>query len=83
VTKGLTGEGEESLASGKNSPNLGKMMELTSQSSNPPHQGIELDEINSMVVFVCNGSALFCRKRSPESLQEFRICKSSATVYGS
>jgi hypothetical protein len=42
------------------------MTELTSDSRNPPHHGVELDEGNSRVVSICTGSARFCRKSSPE-----------------
>jgi hypothetical protein len=42
------------------------MTELTSDSHNPPHHGVELDEGNSKVVSICNGSARFRRKSSPE-----------------
>jgi hypothetical protein len=42
------------------------MTQPTSKSSNPPHHNIELDEGNSMVVFICTGSARFRRKSSPE-----------------
>jgi hypothetical protein len=82
-TKGLTGVGEESPTLGKNSPNLGKMMEPTLESSNPQHHGVELDEINSMVVSFCIGSGLFCWKSSPDSSIEFCRCESSVTVCGS
>jgi hypothetical protein len=40
ATEELAGVGEES-------PELGKTTESTSESSDPPHQGIELDERNS------------------------------------
>jgi hypothetical protein len=59
ATEGLAGVGEESPALGKDSPDLGKMTEATSESRNPPHHGIELDEINSMVVSICTRSPRF------------------------
>jgi hypothetical protein len=59
ATEELAGVGEES-------PELGKTTESTSEPSNPPHQGVELDEGNSLVVSVCTGSARFRRKISPE-----------------
>jgi hypothetical protein len=62
---------------------LGKMTEPTSESSNPPHHSVELDEINSMVVSACIGSARFRRKSSPESSLETSRCKSWAMVRGS
>jgi hypothetical protein len=66
ATEGLVGVGEESPALGKNLPELGLMTESMSDSSNPPHHGVELDEINSMVVSVCTGSTRFHRKSSSE-----------------
>jgi hypothetical protein len=66
ATEGLVGVGEESSA-------LGKMTEPTSESSNSQHHGVELDEINSMVVSVCTGSPRL----------EFSKCQSSARVRGS
>jgi hypothetical protein len=42
------------------------MTQPTSESSNPPHHGVELDEGNSRVVSICTGSARFRRKSSPE-----------------
>jgi hypothetical protein len=83
TTEELIGVGEESLAFGKNSPELGKMTEHTSESSNPPHHDVELDDINFTVVSVCTGSPWFRRKSSPESSPEFSRCKSSARVSGS
>jgi hypothetical protein len=38
------------------------MTEPTSESSNPPHHGIELDKINFTVVSVCTGSDGFAKK---------------------
>jgi hypothetical protein len=38
---------------------LGKMTEPTSESSNPPDHGVDLDEINFTGVSVCTGSARF------------------------
>jgi hypothetical protein len=46
VTEKLPGVAEES-------PELGKMTESTSDSRNPPHHGVELDEGNSRVVSIC------------------------------
>jgi hypothetical protein len=45
------------------------MTQATSESSNPPHHGVELDEGNSRVVSICTGSAWFRRKNSPEVRQ--------------
>jgi hypothetical protein len=45
ATEELAGVGEES-------PELGKTTESTSESSDPPHQGVELDERTFLVVFV-------------------------------
>jgi hypothetical protein len=59
TTEELSGVAEES-------PELGKMTQPTSESSNPPHCGVELDEGNSRVVSICTGSARFHRKSSPE-----------------
>jgi hypothetical protein len=42
------------------------MTEATSDSRNPPHHDVELDEGNSRVVSICTGSARFCRKSSHE-----------------
>jgi hypothetical protein len=42
------------------------MTQPTSESSNPPHHGVGLDEGNSRVVSICTGSARFRRKSSPE-----------------
>jgi hypothetical protein len=50
----------------RSSLELGKMTEATSDSRNPQHHSVELDEGNSRVVSICTGSARFCRKRSPE-----------------
>jgi hypothetical protein len=51
---------------GKNSPELGKTTESTSNSHDRAHHGVELDEGNSRVVSICTGSARFRRKSSPE-----------------
>jgi hypothetical protein len=59
ATEELAGVVEES-------PELGKMTQPTSESSNPPHHDIELVEGNSRVVSICTGSAQFRRKSSPE-----------------
>jgi hypothetical protein len=59
ATEELAGVAEES-------PELGKMTQPTSESSNPPHHGVELDEGNSRVVSICTGSARFRRKSTPE-----------------
>jgi hypothetical protein len=59
ATEKLAGVAEES-------PELGKMTESTSDSRNPPHHGVELDEGNSRVVSICTGSARFRQKSSPE-----------------
>jgi hypothetical protein len=45
------------------------MTEATSDSRNPPHHGVELDEGNSRVVSICTESARFRRKSSPEVRQ--------------
>jgi hypothetical protein len=66
ATEGLAGVGEESPALEKNSPELGKTTESTSDSSDRPHLGVELDEGNSKVLSICIGSARFRRKSSPE-----------------
>jgi hypothetical protein len=42
------------------------MTQSTSESSNPPHHDVELDEGNSGVVSICTGSERFRRKSSPE-----------------
>jgi hypothetical protein len=42
------------------------MTQPTSESSNPPHHGVELDEGNPMVVSICTGSARFRWKSSLE-----------------
>jgi hypothetical protein len=42
------------------------MTQPTSESSTPPHHGVELDEGNSRVVSICTGSARFRRKSSLE-----------------
>jgi hypothetical protein len=42
------------------------MTEAASDSRNPPHHGVELDEGNSRVVSICTESARFRRKSSPE-----------------
>jgi hypothetical protein len=47
---------------GEESPELGKMTELTSDSRDRPHHGVELDEENSKVVSICTGRARFRRK---------------------
>jgi hypothetical protein len=52
ATEELAGVAEESLE-------LGKMTQPTSESSNPPHHDIELDEENSRVVSIYTGSAWF------------------------
>jgi hypothetical protein len=83
ATGGLAGVGEESPALEKNSPELGKTTKSTSDSSDRPHHGVDLDEGNSKVVSACTGTARFRRKSSPESSPEFSRCKSSATVCGS
>jgi hypothetical protein len=62
---------------------VGKMMVPTSESSNPQHHGVELDEGNSRVVSICTESAWFHRNSSSESSPEFSRCKSSVTVCGS
>jgi hypothetical protein len=59
VTEELAGVAEES-------PELGKMTESTSDSRNPPHHDIELDEGNSIVVSIFTGSVRFRRKSSTE-----------------
>jgi hypothetical protein len=66
VTGGLAGVGEESSALGKNSPELGKTTESTSDSRDRPHHGVELDEGNPRVMSICTESARFHRKSSPE-----------------
>jgi hypothetical protein len=53
----------------RSSPELGKMTEATSDSRNPPHHGVELDEENSRVVSICTESARFRRKISSEVRQ--------------
>jgi hypothetical protein len=42
------------------------MTQPTSESSNPPHHDVELNDGNSRVVSICNGSARFRRKSSPK-----------------
>jgi hypothetical protein len=42
ATEGLARVGEESLVLGKKPPELGKRMEQTSESSNPPHHCVDL-----------------------------------------
>jgi hypothetical protein len=59
ATEGLAGVGEESQE-------LGKMTQSTSESRNPPHHDVDLDEGSSRVVSICTGSARFRRKSSPE-----------------
>jgi hypothetical protein len=74
---------EELTLVGEESPESGKTTELTSDSHDRAHHGVELDEGNSKVVSICTGSAWFHWKTSPESSPEFSRCKSSATVCGS
>jgi hypothetical protein len=59
---------EELAGVGEESPELGKTTESTLESSNPPHQGVELDKRNSLVVSVRTGSPRFRRKSSPDYL---------------
>jgi hypothetical protein len=72
----LTTATEELAGVAEESPELGKMTESTSESSDPPHQGVELDERNSLVVSVRTGSPRFRWKSSPE----FSRCESSVAV---
>jgi hypothetical protein len=58
------------------------MTESTSDSRNPPHHGIELDEGNSRVVFICTGSARFRRKSSPEVRRGFKGARVIETERG-
>jgi hypothetical protein len=76
ATEGLAGVREESPVLGKDSPELGKMTEATSESSNPPHHGVELDEINSMVVSVCtriHGFAGKARRKVCQTLVDAKV----------
>jgi hypothetical protein len=59
TTEELAGVAEES-------PELGKMTQPTSESSNPPHHSVELNEGNSRVVSICTRSARFRLKSSPK-----------------
>jgi hypothetical protein len=76
ATEGLAGVREESPVLGKDSPELGKMTEATSESSNPPHHGVELDKINSMVVSGCtriHGFAGKARRKVCQTLVDAKV----------